>query len=194
MEIKKSTRQEIWELARFTLVALLIVVPIRLYIAQPFLVVGDSMVPTFHNHDYLVIDQLSYRFSEPKRGDVVVFKYPYDTKRYFIKRLIGLPGETVVIKDSEVRIQNDEYPNGFVLTEPYISAEVFTSGVTQLGNGEYFVMGDNRTYSSGSRAWGVLGKEFLTGRALLRLWPISGIDLFPGVHASYNDHSTTSSK
>jgi signal peptidase I len=168
------------ETFEFVLIALVIALPIRFFIAQPFIVSGSSMVPTFENGDYLVIDQISYRFHEPARGDVIVFKYPLDPSKYFIKRIIGLPGETVEIHNNTLTIKNKESPNGFTLDEPYvkqISSEDFEK---TLGNGEYFVMGDNRAASADSRIWGPLPAKDITGRAVARLFPLGAIAINPG--------------
>lgn len=169
------------EIIRFALIALVIVVPVRLYIAQPFIVSGSSMDPTFHNGEYLIVDQLTYAFENPKRGDVVIFRYPKDPKKYFIKRLIGLPGETVSVRGRSVTITNEESPEGFELPEPYVSNEGNGSNFTlTLSPSEYFVMGDNRPASSDSRSWGPLAEEFLIGRAFVRLLPPNSIAVLPG--------------
>src|SRR3989344_8155579 len=106
MEEEKSNKQSFWELARFALMAIAIVVPIRIFIAQPFFVSGSSMVPTFQDGQYLIIDEISYRFREPVRDEVIVFKYPKDTTKFFIKRIIGLPNETLTIHGNKVMIKN----------------------------------------------------------------------------------------
>lgn len=168
------------ELLKFALVALIIVVPVRLFVAQPFIVSGASMDPTFKTGQYLIVDELTYHFSPPARGDVIVFRYPKDPSQFFIKRIIGLPGETVRIASGEVSVVET---SGTVvkLNEGY---------VVNVGNGadlsvtlaanDYFVMGDNRPESSDSRVWGVLPKENIMGRALLRLLPLQSIGIFPG--------------
>ena len=122
-----------------------ILIPIRLFIAQPFVVVGGSMDPTFATGQYLIVDELSYRFETPERGQVIIFKYPKDTTKYFIKRIIGLPSEKISIKDGVVTIKNSAHPDGFVLDEPYIK-NPSTSNLPEqtLGSNDYFVMGDNR--------------------------------------------------
>ncbi len=148
-----------WDLLKIFIVALVIIVPFRMFVAEPFVVSGSSMVPTFHNGDYLVVDRLSYRFSPPKRGDVIVLKFPKDTSQFFIKRIIGLPGDTVKFSQGHVVIVNSQYPEGLVLNEPYLSSPTETLGqsmATPLGSNEYFVLGDNRTASSDSRVWGIL--------------------------------------
>lgn len=179
---KKFTWQSFWELARFALIAVAIVIPIRVFIAQPFIVSGSSMVPTFQNGQYLVIDEISYLLGMPKRDDVVVFRNPNNTKVFFIKRIIGLPGETVDVNSTEnkVTITNKEHPNGFTLDQSFVVNTGGIDGHMELGANEYFVMGDNRPASSDSRYWGVVPKKLMIGRAFLRLLPINKIDFMPG--------------
>ena len=167
------------ETLKFSLVAILIVLPFRIFIAQPFLVSGASMSPNFETGHYLIVDQLSYNFVEPQRGEVIIFKYPQDPKKFFIKRIIGLPNETVVIDDSKVLIKNTENPDGFELIENYIKNLGHNKLEVSLQADEYFVMGDNRPASSDSRIWGPLSEEFIVGRALLRLFPFNQINIFP---------------
>lgn len=169
------------EIVRFSLIALLIVVPIRMFVAQPFIVSGASMETTFHSGEYLIVDQVSYHFHQPARGDVIIFRYPRDPSKFFIKRVIGLPGDTITIEDGIVKISNEENPDGFVLDEPYAETmPVAPKMIETLGDREYFVMGDNRDESSDSRAWGVLQEERIIGRALVRLFPPSVVDYLPG--------------
>lgn len=169
------------EIIRFSLIALLIVVPVRMFIAQPFIVSGASMKETFHNGEYLIVDQVSYQLHSPERGDVIIFRYPRDPSKFFIKRIIGLPGDTINIEGSVVTITNESHPEGFVLNEPYINS--MRPSVTtneKLGSREYFVMGDNRNESSDSRVWGVLQEERIIGKAFLRLFPPQAIGVLPG--------------
>lgn len=170
------------EIVKFTLIALAIVIPLRTYIAQPFIVSGASMDPTFSTGQYLIVDQISYRFEDPKRDDVIIFKYPLDPETYFIKRIIGLPRETVSVKGGEITIFNNENPDGMKIEESYIADEHRTTETFSitLGSTEYFVMGDNRAQSSDSRSWGPLDLNFIIGRPLIRLLPITKISLFPG--------------
>jgi len=170
------------EVLKFAIIALLIVVPIRLFIAQPFVVSGASMDPTFNNGQYLIVDQLSYHLSKPERGDVIIFRFPNDPSKFFIKRIVALPNETVEIRDKKIFILNDSVPGGFELSEPYVAPENNVSGEIRvaLGEDDYFVLGDNREASSDSRSWGSLSRELIVGRAFLRLLPLSEVDLLPG--------------
>lgn len=167
-----------WEIIKFVVIVLIIVIPIRTYIAQPFIVSGASMDPTFHDKQYLIIDELSYRFHPPERGDVVVFKYPKDPRVHFIKRIIGLPGETVRIAGDQITIINDH--SSFLLTENYLKSPFNTNLELKLLPDEYFVMGDNRSVSLDSRSWGPLPSKLITGRVFLRLFPFSDIAYLPG--------------
>lgn len=171
-----------WDLLKFAVIALAIVIPIRLWIAQPFVVSGESMFPTFDNGQYLIVDEISYILGVAQRDDVVVFRYPGDTKRFFIKRIIGLPNETISIKNSEITIFNKDYPQGFKLDEPYINEKDFVGGEYNTKDNEYFVMGDNRNRSSDSRFWGILPEKLLIGKAFLRLLPINEISYLPGAY------------
>lgn len=170
------------ELFRTALIVALIVLPIRLFIAQPFIVSGASMSPTLDSGDYLVIDQISYRFNKPQRDEVVVFRYPNNPSRFYIKRIIGLPGETIEITGNSITIFNDENPDGFRLEQNYLTeGEMRGRNVRQeLSDSEYFVLGDNRDSSSDSRIWGALPQENLIGRAYARLLPIGNIGFSPG--------------
>lgn len=173
------------ELIKFALITLIIVLPIRIYIAQPFIVSGSSMDPTFANGQYLIIDEISYRFNDPQRGDVIIFRYPNDTTKFFIKRVIGLPGETIDIDGTTVTITNEEHPDGFVLDESHIERPTWSTTHMKLDIDEYFVMGDNRPASSDSRVWGTLDRDLIIGRAFVRLLPVSELGVFPGQH-TYN--------
>lgn len=163
-----------WEILKIVLLALVIVIPIRLFLFQPFLVKGQSMEPSFHDDDYLIIDEISYRFRAPERGEVIVFKYPRNTSQRFIKRIIGLPGEKVEIKNGKVIITKDSKTE--ILDEnSYLPSFLETSGNLKvtLGNDEYFVLGDNRRVSADSRSWGEVPKSDIIGRVLFRAWPVT---------------------
>lgn len=179
-ELAKNEDGGLGEILRFAIIAILIVLPIRVFIAQPFIVSGTSMIPTFEDSEYIIVDQLSYRLGEPARGDVVIFKYPKDTSKYFIKRIIGLPGESVFMSGNQVRITPADGSDSYTLNEPYIKNEGAGSVGVTLKKGEYFVLGDNRASSFDSRSWGPLNEKFIAGRAYLRLFPVSEIDFLPG--------------
>ncbi|MFH1430482.1 MAG: signal peptidase I [Candidatus Uhrbacteria bacterium] len=168
------------EVIRVVVIALAIIIPIRYFLVQPFYVKGASMEPNFEDHEYLIIDELSYRVREPDRGDIVVFRYPFDPGQFFIKRIIGLPGERVEIRDGVVRVANDEHPNGFSLVEFYLGDGVTTPGSRKvtLGPAEYFVLGDNRRQSFDSKDFGPITRSAIIGRAWIRGWPISKFDTF----------------
>lgn len=164
----------VWETGEVVIIALATVFIIRTFIAQPFLVSGASMETTFHDGNYLLIDEVTYYFREPVRGEVVVFKYPGDEDEYFIKRIIGLPGETLTIADSAITISRPG-KDDITLNEPYIKEVMRTFGERRvtLGEDEYFVMGDNRANSFDSRNWGALHEREIVGIARLRLFPFS---------------------
>lgn len=174
----------LWELARIVVIAFIVMIGFRFFIAEPFIVSGSSMVPNYHNREYLVVNKLTYRFDEPTRGDVIVFRYPKDTSQYFIKRIIGMPGEKVKVENGRVYIYNSDHPDGSALEEPYLSNQEITFGnndLITLGSDEYFVLGDNRLASSDSRVWGVLPKHDIVGTAWLRVFPLNafGTSEFP---------------
>jgi len=177
-KIKKET----FELVRFIAIAAIIIIPFRIFIAQPFIVNGASMDPTFHTNQYLIVDQLTYRTHGPERGDVIIFRFPLNPKDFYIKRVIGLPNETVTIQGSDVYIKEEGEKESHKLDEPYIEFLSNNNITVTLGEDEYFVMGDNRPNSSDSRHWGVLSKEFIVGRAYIRLLPLNKIDFLPGEH------------
>jgi len=171
----------IWEVVKIVVISLAIIIPIRYYLVQPFFVRGASMEPNFDNGQYLVINEINYRFQEPARGEVIVFKYPADPSQYYIKRIIGLPNEVVEVKDGQVIIYNQEFPQGNVLDESnYLSEEKVTLGQVhlKLGQDEYFVLGDNRQASSDSRQWGALPRDNIIGRVWLRAWPFDQAKVF----------------
>ncbi len=180
MEPVKTKGQSFWELARFAVIALIIVIPIRVFIAEPFVVSGSSMLPAFENADYLIVDKISYKLGNPERDDVVVFRYPNDQKKFFIKRIIGLPNDIVDIEGNIVTITNEEHKGGLKLDEPYVKNFSNDKVHFELKNDEYFVMGDNRSGSSDSRYWGAVKKNLIMGRVFLRLLPINKISVWPG--------------
>ena len=163
------------EIFKFALLAAIIVLPIRIFIAQPFVVSGASMDPTFESGQYLIVDQISYRFGSPKRGDVIIFRYPLDKKKFFIKRIIGLPSETVDLQNGQISITNKDGAKALVTEESYISSRASNDSRSSviLKNNEYFVLGDNRTESSDSRFWGAVESSLIIGRPFISLFPIS---------------------
>lgn len=172
----KNTLSFLFETLKVVILALAIVIPIRYFLFQPFFVKGQSMEPNFDDGDYLIVDEISYRLRSPERGEVVVFKYPNEPSQRYIKRVIGLPGETVEIKNGQVKIYNDKGVE--VLNEnSYLSDSVLTQGNLKmtLGKDDFFVLGDNRPLSYDSRRWGVVPRENLIGRVLLRAWPFAAM-------------------
>jgi signal peptidase I len=184
------------EVLKFFVLALIIVAPIRFFVAQPFIVQGKSMDPTFETGQYLIVDELTYRFEKPQRGDVIVLRYPKDTDKYFIKRIIGLPGETLTISEGQVSIITKQKET-IVLDEPYVTFAktdiadnetiVLADHKESDANDEYFVMGDNRAASLDSRVWGTLPERLIVGRAYVRLFPFNTIDYLPGQHMITED-------
>ena len=160
----------IWEVAKIVILALAIVLPIRYFLFQPFVIQGSSMEPNFYEADYLIVDELSYRFREPERGEVVVFKYPLDASKRFIKRIIGLPGETVEI------LKGETYINGSKMLEQHVSQRTYEdAGGKTLPTNRYYVMGDNRTQFSDSRSdeIGLVEADNIVGKARWVIWPLS---------------------
>lgn len=172
----------VWEIVKVVAISLAIILPVRYYLIQPFYVKGASMEPNFHDGQYLIIDEISYRFHEPERGQVIVFRYPRDPQEYFIKRIIGLPGETIQLVDGKIKIYNSQRPEGFFLEESYISSGVLTfpEGADRMtvGPDQYFVLGDNRSASKDSRYFGPVSKIFVIGKIVFRGWPLSQITFF----------------
>ncbi|MBU0476915.1 signal peptidase I [Patescibacteria group bacterium] len=166
-----------WEVAKIGIIAAVIVVPIRYFLFQPFFVRGQSMEPSFYNSDYLVVDEISYRFKAPQRGEVIVFKFPNDPSQRYIKRIIGLPGETVEVKDGKVVIFIEDSEVETLDESDYLSNSLSTPGNIKiiLDENEYFVLGDNRIASSDSRSWGSLSKEYIIGRVFFRAFPFAAL-------------------
>ncbi len=174
----------IWETIKVVVVSLAIILPIRYFLVQPFFVKGASMEPTFEDGNYILIDEISYRLHEPKRGDIIVFRFPQEQTQFFIKRIIGLPGETVEVKNDQITIYNKDNPNGFILDEnQYLPKYQQTLGNSRftIDLNNYFVLGDNRTRSSDSRIWGEVNKSLVTGRVFFRALPIKNLGRFPEV-------------
>jgi signal peptidase I len=190
----------IFELLKIAVVSLIIIVPIRTFVFQPFFVQGASMEPNFHDGEYLIVNEFGYKktvvgteekkfftvnsFKDISRKEVIVFRNPKNPKEYFIKRVIGLPGDRIEIKDGEVILYNEENPQGGILDESdYLvkmlhNTECLDQCVFEVKADEFLVFGDNRKYSSDSRSWGVLPSEFVVGKVLLRAWPFDKIKIF----------------
>ena len=180
-EDEKPSSLLLWIVGIIVLVKL-----IQGFLIQPFIVDGGSMLPTYHNQEFLLVDKLSYRFQEPKRGDVMIFKLyedntsPYQGK-HLIKRVIGLPGERVVVRNGVTTIYNEANPNGFVIDEPYVAYKDMQKNTdVTLDDRHYFMMGDNRTQSYDSRDWGPLDRENIKGQVLFRIYPFASAGYEPG--------------
>jgi signal peptidase I len=179
----RRAKEFILEILRIVIISVAIIVPIRYYLVQPFYVKGASMEPNFHDHEYLLIDEISYRFRAPERGEIVVFRYPLNPSEYFIKRIIGLPGETVSLRDGKIYIYNDQNPEGFLVDEStYLSTDVQTLAMSEntvaLAADHYFVFGDNRTRSMDSRQFGSIARSAIVGRVVIRGYPFDRLDTF----------------
>lgn len=199
IEIKKyyGVGGFILEIIKVVLLAFIIIVPIRVFLFQPFFVQGASMEPNFEDSNYLIVNELGYKktafsldginvftlapFKKLQRGDVVVFKYPKNHAQFFIKRVVSLPGEKVEIKNGQVTIYNSNTPNGVILDESaYLPKNTKTVGdeTVNLKDNEYFVLGDNRSSSSDSRFWGPVLDSEIIGKVILRAWPVNEVTAY----------------
>jgi signal peptidase I len=173
------------EIFIFAVIAFGVVLPFRMYIAEPYIVSGTSMDPTFATGNYLIVDKISSTAKHPPRNAVIVFEFPLPIKgeegKNLIKRVIGIPGDTVTMSNNVITITNAENPNGFVLEQPYLVYPAQSLFTVTLKADEYFVMGDNRPVSYDSRAWGVLPARFIVGRPLVQLYPFSDMGIWPGM-------------
>lgn len=170
----KSFFSFVIEVVKVVVISLAIIIPIRYFLIQPFYVRGASMEPNFHDNEYLIINEIGYRFAAPQRGDITVIKSKIVAKEYLIKRVIGLPEEKIEINSGEVKIFNKDNPEGKVLQEEYLAEGVSTNGnyIITLQRDEYYVMGDNRPSSLDSRSFGAIKRDEIVGRAWLRAWPL----------------------
>lgn len=168
------------EVIKIVILAAITILFVRHFLFKPFYVHGQSMESTFFQHEYLIIDELSYRFVDPKRGDIVVFESPTEPGEFYIKRVIGLPGERIKIEDNKVIIYNEAHPQGIVLDEPYLDADIETDGSRNvtIGENHYYVLGDNREASFDSRRFGQIEREAIVGRTWFRGYPLTRIGTF----------------
>lgn len=171
-----------FEIVKVVVLSLAIIIPVRYFLIQPFYVKGASMEPNFYNHEYLIINEFTYRFqSAPERGDIVVFHPPKAGEDFYIKRVVGLPGETVIVREGKVRVINNDYPLGVTLDESaYLPVGLATEGdqAVTLGDNQYFVLGDNRAASLDSRVFGAVDRTRIVGKVWLRGWPFARIQVF----------------
>ncbi len=170
----------IFDIIKLVVIAFIIVWPIHYFVFQPFYVVGPSMEPNFYDKEYLIIEKISYRFNNPRRGEVVVFESSSNPKDYLIKRIISLPNEKISIKRGEIYIYNTQIPQGLKLEENgYLAPGTATPGQidVSLKNNEYYVLGDNRNMSLDSRVFGPIKRQDISGRAWFRGWPFQNIGL-----------------
>lgn len=179
----KTFGEFIIEIIKVVIISLAIIIPVRYFLIQPFYVKGASMEPNFHDHEYLIIDEISYRLNSPERGDIIIFRYPKDPSQYFIKRIIGLPGETIKIKDNKIYIKNDGLADFIELDESeYLPGDIgtFNYGRSEyvLETDEFFVMGDNREQSLDSRRFGPVDQRLIIGKAWIRGWPFDKVTIF----------------
>ncbi len=170
----------VFDFLKVFVIAVAIIIPIRWFLFQPFVVTGESMLPNFQDRNYLIIDEITYRLREPERGEVVVMRFPNDPSQFFIKRIIALPGERVLVENGRVKIFNKLNPDGLLLDEQYLPENNITDGNInkQLRSDEFFVLGDNRRASSDSRFWGALPRKDIVGRVYIRLLPLQKLKLF----------------
>ena len=175
-----------FEIAETAILAILIFLALYLFLVRPHQIRGDSMLPNFHNGEYLLTEMVSYNLlkKEPQRGEVVVFRSPEQPNLDFIKRIIALPGEEIKLQNGRVFIINDANPEGFLLEEDYLEEGTATEGRRTIDDGEvfsvgdgYVVLGDNRERSSDSREWGIIKKENIIGKVWLRYWPPEAVAL-----------------
>lgn len=166
-EGESGIKSDLWGFLKVVFISFLIVLPIRAFIVQPFIVRGPSMEPTYHENEYLIVNEIGYTFSDPKQFDVIVFRFPKRPSQFFIKRIIGVPGQEVIIKQGKVFVDGQE------IAEPYLPEGTLTAQDTiiKLDKEEYFVLGDNRAQSSDSRLWGVLPRNHIVGKVWVRVYP-----------------------
>ncbi len=164
---QKKKKSVVREMAEIVLIALALSLFIKTFVAGNYWIPSESMVPTIEVNDKVIVTNFSYWIGEPQRGDVIVFKFPLDTKKDYIKRCIGLPGETVEFQDSKL------YVNGELVEEPYLPEGLTFEdyGPITVPEGSYFMCGDNRNHSADSRVWGFLPEKLIIGKAQVIYWP-----------------------
>ncbi|KJS11210.1 MAG: signal peptidase I [Peptococcaceae bacterium BRH_c8a] len=170
---EKKQKSALLEILESVAIAVLLAVLIRMFLFQPFIIPSESMYPTLQISDRIMVNKLSYHLGDPSRGDVIVFKYPMDPSRDFVKRLIAVGGETIEVRDSVLFI-NDE-----PVSEAYLPSDLDFNdfGPVEVPPGTYFMMGDNRNSSEDSRSWGMLPEENIIGKAVVIYWPLNRIEL-----------------
>ncbi|BCJ85229.1 signal peptidase I [Effusibacillus dendaii] len=172
----ENKKNETWEWIKSLGIAIILALAIHQFVFAQFMVDGESMMPTMQNQERLIVNKLIYHIHSPQRGEIIVFQYPSDTTKDFIKRVIGLPGDTIEVKGGKV------YRNGQALNEPYLGEPTFGAyGPVTVPTGKVFVMGDNRNNSKDSRdpSVGFVPDNLVVGRADLIFWPVSNMKLFP---------------
>ncbi len=189
-EMSSQSKNKFWrsffsfslEILKTVIISLAIILPVRYFVVQPFVVDGSSMEPNFHNKQYLVVNEISYHFNSPRRGEVIVFKNPENTKEYFIKRVIALPGETIRIENGKIYIKQVGQDNFTKINEEdYLPVEDQTFGdikALKLKDDEFFVLGDNRKNSKDSRIIGPINRKLITGRVWIRGFPLEDAKIF----------------
>ena len=178
-------KENIIEIVKFLLLIMVTVVPFRILVAEPYVVSGISMSPTLETGHYLIINKFKHEFTGLERGDLVVFTPPHDKGKTYIKRVVGLPGETIKIEDTQVFIKTKDSEEFVKISEPYIKNPPRVDDETIIGEKQYYVMGDNRDNSSDSRSWGVMDHSAIKGEPIMRLLPFKKISFMPGHYDGY---------
>jgi signal peptidase I len=180
----------IFELFKLVLIVIVLAAAIRYFLISPYQVDGSSMTPTLTDKDYLLVEKVNFIFRNPSRGDIVVFRYPLNTTINYVKRIIGVAGDKITIKDGNITVSNSQYPSGVVLQENYLSTSSKTSVMGDssekswvVSEGEFFVLGDNREHSDDSRSWGIVPKENILGKVWLEVYPREHFGIVE--HATY---------
>lgn len=168
----------IWEVVKIVAISLAIIIPIRYFLIQPFYVIGASMEPNFADYNYLIIDELSLRFNDPRYSEVVVLRNPENRSEFFIKRIIGVPGDSIRIDQGKVYVNDQLLDESAYLTSDVVTTAFNGNYTVTLGSEEYFVMGDNRTHSLDSRRFGPIRRSNIVGRVWIRAWPFNQFTIY----------------